>query len=153
MNRPIKNPDFKESSYKFIHPELSDETVNNYFKLMRAGFKQLQDNKDPLLLDLDKVEEYNTLEIRKSEQGRGISLTLPPDIAICDECLKDMRNSQKEKYYNYPFIACAVCGPRFTTVTELPYDRERTTMNRFHFCKQANPESCEKEYSDFIPAP
>ncbi|MFW9864799.1 MAG: carbamoyltransferase HypF [Candidatus Thorarchaeota archaeon] len=98
---------------------------------------------------LDKVEEFNSLEIRESEQGRGISLTLPPDIAICDKCLRDMRDTQKEKYYNYPFIACAVCGPRFTTVTELPYDRERTTMIKFPFCKQAKPESCEKEYSDF----
>jgi hydrogenase maturation protein HypF len=95
------------------------------------------------------VLEFYTLEIRKSEQGRGISLTLPPDIAICDECLKDMRDAQKEKYYNYPFIACAVCGPRFTTVIKLPYDRERTTMIEFPFCKQASPESCKKEYSDF----
>jgi hydrogenase maturation protein HypF len=53
------------------------------------------------------------------------------------------------KYYNYPFVACAVCGPRFTTVTELPYDRERSTMINFPFCKQADPESCVAEYSNF----
>ena len=99
--------------------------------------------------ELDSNEIFKNLEIKKSEQGRGISLTLPPDISICDDCLKDMRNPNLLKYYRYPFIACAVCGPRFTTVKELPYDRERTTMIEFPFCNKANPISCHKEYSDF----
>jgi len=98
---------------------------------------------------LENSQEFKTLEIQESEQGRGVSLTLPPDIAICNDCLKDMRSPQKKKYYNYPFIACAVCGPRFTTVTELPYDRERSTMIKFPFCIQAEPESCIQEYTDF----
>lgn len=98
---------------------------------------------------LENFEEYKTLEIRKSEEGRGISLTLPPDIAICNDCLNDMRDRQKEKYYKYPFIACAECGPRFTTVFELPYDRERTSMIKFPFCTHVKPESCVQEYSDF----
>ncbi|MFX0027789.1 MAG: carbamoyltransferase HypF [Candidatus Hermodarchaeota archaeon] len=98
---------------------------------------------------LEDSQQFDTLEIRKSEEGRGISLTLPPDISICDDCLKDMHDPQQKKYFNYPFIACAVCGPRFTTVTELPYDRERSTMVKFPFCHQAEPESCVQEYSDF----
>jgi len=92
---------------------------------------------------------YENLEITPSEQGRGISLTLPPDIAICSDCIEDMNNRELKKYYKYPFIACAVCGPRFTTVKELPYDRERTTMIRFPFCQEAEPVSCIEEYSDF----
>ncbi|MFW9969857.1 MAG: carbamoyltransferase HypF, partial [Candidatus Odinarchaeota archaeon] len=98
---------------------------------------------------LDINEEYKTLEIKKSEKGRGISQSLPPDIAICEDCLKDMRNPLYKKYYKYPFIACAVCGPRFTTVTKLPYDRERSTMAEFPFCQHAEPESCIHEYLDF----
>ncbi len=98
---------------------------------------------------LENSQEFKTLEIQKSEQGRGVSLTLPPDIAICNDCLRDMRSPKKEKYYNYPFIACAICGPRFTTVTKLPYDREHSTMIEFPFCTQAEPESCVQEYSDF----
>jgi hydrogenase maturation protein HypF len=94
-------------------------------------------------------EEFRELEIKASEQGRGISLTLPPDIAICNQCLIDMQDPKKKKYYHYPFVACAVCGPRFTTVTELPYDRERSTMTKFPFCKKAEPESCVQEYSNF----
>lgn len=94
--------------------------------------------------DLDNNKKYNDLRIKPSEQGRGISLTLPPDIAICDNCLNEMRNSKHHQYYNYPFIACAHCGPRFTTVSELSYDRERTTMKYFPFC-----DLCQNEYSDF----
>jgi hydrogenase maturation protein HypF len=92
---------------------------------------------------------FEKLSIEPSEKGRGISLTLPPDIGICDECVKDLHNPQMEKYYNYPFTACAVCGPRYSTVTALPYDRERSTMIEFPYCKQAKPQSCIREYSDF----
>jgi hydrogenase maturation protein HypF len=98
---------------------------------------------------LENIDEFKSLEIRKSEEGRGISLTLPPDIAICSYCLNDMRDPHKEKYYKYPFIACAECGPRFTTVFKLPYDRERSTMSKFPFCTHAKPESCVQEYADF----
>ncbi len=94
--------------------------------------------------ELDSKENYLSLEIKKSELGRGISLTLPPDIAICNQCLEDMRNSNLQRYFQYPFIACAECGPRFTTISKLPYDRIRTTMNEFPLCH-----SCMKEYSNF----
>ncbi|MFX1340668.1 MAG: carbamoyltransferase HypF [Promethearchaeota archaeon] len=99
--------------------------------------------------ELSTNDIFEDLQIKKSEQGRGISLTLPPDIAICDECLRDMRDKELPKYYMYPFIACAVCGPRYTTVKELPYDRERSTMVQFPFCTKAKPSSCIQEYSDF----
>ncbi len=94
--------------------------------------------------DISSTEIFTNLKIKKSEKGRGVSLTLPPDIATCNECLKEMKNSRLTNYYMYPFIACAVCGPRYTTVTELPYDRERSTMVEFPFC-----ESCLHEYTDF----
>ncbi|TXT63282.1 MAG: putative carbamoyltransferase HypF [Promethearchaeota archaeon] len=88
--------------------------------------------------------KYTNLEIRKSEKGRGISLTLPPDVAVCEDCLKEMREPKLDRYYQYPFIACAVCGPRFTTVKSLPYDRKRSTMQQFPFCDE-----CLAEYQDF----
>jgi len=133
-------------------------------RLVLQGVSQLIDQfleevhfKEPKISFIEKIEykdldpkiHYKNLEIRKSEQGRGISLTLPPDIAVCDDCLKDMRDPKLPKYYNYPFIACAVCGPRFTTVKDLPYDRERSTMVNFPLCKKAEPESCIQEYSNF----
>jgi len=101
------------------------------------------------ITESETSKTFTDLTIGKSEEGRGISLTLPPDIAICDDCLRDMRNPELAKYYNYPFIACAVCGPRFTTVKDLPYDRERSTMINFPLCEKAEPKSCVVEYSDF----
>ena len=126
----------------------------------REDFEEFIDNvkkKKPNISFIEKLivkeseisDIFTDLRIEASEEGRGISLTLPPDVAICNNCLKDMRNPDLQKYYNYPFIACAVCGPRFTTVKELPYDRERSTMIKFPFCKEAKPESCVAEYSDF----
>ncbi|MFW9881117.1 MAG: carbamoyltransferase HypF, partial [Candidatus Thorarchaeota archaeon] len=56
----------------------------------------------------------------------------------------DMGNPNLDRYHQYPFIACANCGPRYTTVSELPYDRIRTTMNEFPLC-----DNCLQEYSDF----
>ena len=94
--------------------------------------------------EISLEKEFTDLKIVKSEQGRGISLTLPPDVAICNNCINEMRDPTKSNYYMYPFIACATCGPRYTTVTELPYDRERSTMLEFPFC-----ESCNQEYSNF----
>ncbi len=94
--------------------------------------------------ELDQDVHYDELKIKKSESGRGISLTLPPDVSICEKCLKDMRNEDLPRYYEYPFIACAQCGPRFTTVKALPYDRQRSTMEQFPFC-----EGCLREYRDF----
>ena len=126
----------------------------------REDFEEFMDNvkkKKPNISYIEKLtvnesllsKNFPDLRIEASEEGRGISLTLPPDVAICNDCLIDMRNPDLQKYYNYPFIACAVCGPRFTTVKELPYDRERSTMIKFPFCKEAKPESCVAEYSDF----
>ncbi len=87
---------------------------------------------------------YEKLEIIKSQNSQGISLTLPPDISICQNCINGFRDARLKKYYFYPFIACAICGPRFTTVKNLPYDRENSTMSEFPLCK-----SCNEEYLDF----
>ncbi len=125
------------------------KSIENFIVDVRSNKPKISYIEHFKVKKIDFKKTFSNLEIKKSEQGRGISLTLPPDIAICENCLKDIRNKNLKKYYNYPFIACAVCGPRFTTVKELPYDRERTTMIKFPFCDKAEPESCIQEYSDF----
>jgi hydrogenase maturation protein HypF len=125
------------------------EKLNKFIDEIWAKKPDISYIEDIKTTKVDSDKNFPSLTIEKSEQGRGISLTLPPDIAICDNCVNDMLNPKLPKYFNYPFVACAVCGPRFTTVTELPYDRERSTMINFPFCKQADPESCVAEYSNF----
>ena len=124
-------------------------TINEFVDSVRKNKPNICFIEDITIKESTTDALFEKLSIEPSEDGRGISLTLPPDIAICDECIEDLRNPQMEKYYNYPFTACAVCGPRYTTVTALPYDRERSTMNEFPYCKQAKPHSCIEEYSDF----
>jgi len=88
-------------------------------------------------------DEFSIFEIQKSSKRKigGVSY-LPPDISICEKCLSDMENS-KDYRFKYAFTSCAICGPRYTTITKLPYDRPNTTMIDFPFC-----ESCSKEYND-----
>jgi len=82
--------------------------------------------------------KFNKFIIDKSKTtGRVASGIYPPDIGICPECLKDMEDLEG-RWYDYPFTACAWCGPRFTSVESLPYDRERTHMHDFPMCRDCN---------------
>ncbi|MFX1318312.1 MAG: carbamoyltransferase HypF [Promethearchaeota archaeon] len=83
------------------------------------------------------------IRISKNEQKAGGSV-IPADIAVCTDCIEDMNNPQS-RHYQYPMTCCAICGPRYTTITDTPYDRERTTMNEFPLC-----EACDKEYNNPI---
>ena len=127
----------------------NSDGINKFLEDIKLKKPKISYIENLIVKEIETYKEFIHLNIEKSEDGRGVSLTLPPDIAICDSCLMDMRNKNLKKYYNYPFIACAVCGPRYTTVKELPYDRERSTMVQFPLCKNAEPESCVKEYSNF----
>ena len=96
---------------------------------------------------------HDSLEIQPSIISSDLvqSLVLPPDVGICNDCLSDFYNRDNPRYYHYPFIACAECGPRYSTVIQLPYDRERTTMDEFPLCGDPNhlePHTCLSEYSD-----
>jgi len=66
-----------------------------------------------------------------------------PDIAVCGDCLADIK--RQENRLDYPFVNCTNCGPRFSIISDLPYDRENTAMKPFIMCKQ-----CEKEYKDVL---
>jgi hydrogenase maturation protein HypF len=67
---------------------------------------------------------------------------MPPDLSVCEECRKELFNTGNRRYL-YPFINCTNCGPRFTIIHELPYDREKTSMSKFKLCSE-----CQKEYID-----
>jgi hydrogenase maturation protein HypF len=91
--------------------------------------------------------EANTLDsngfrIVDSQTAPGASTPIPPDIAVCDDCIAELFNPQ-DRRYRHPFVTCTNCGPRFTIIRALPYDRPATTMSMFAMCDQ-----CAGEYHD-----
>jgi len=81
--------------------------------------------------------------VRASRPAAGPGRTLAPaDAAICDDCLGDLIDPASRRY-RHPFVTCTNCGPRFTIIRDLPYDRARTTMAGFAMCSQ-----CAREYAD-----
>lgn len=105
----------------------------------------------PPMARIDKVTvDYSDLKvkfdsfriIKSSREVSASSSTIPPDIAICDECVREMRD-RKDRRYSYFFITCVNCGPRYTIIERLPYDRENTTMKEFQMCPQ-----CGREFRD-----
>ncbi|MEW5951808.1 MAG: carbamoyltransferase HypF [Elusimicrobiota bacterium] len=89
-----------------------------------------------------KYEGLKNFYIKKSKESKTISASVPADLAICKACAEDIKDS-KNRRYEYPFTNCTDCGPRFTIVEKLPYDRPFTSMKKFKMCP-----SCFKEYKD-----
>jgi len=113
-----------------------------------AGFlKDLQEKKPPL----SQIEEIihksasfqniKDFSIKKSKQGESF-VFISPDIYICEDCHQEMM-SHPDRRFHYPFINCTNCGPRYTIVKSLPYDRKQTTMQGFKMC-----EDCGTEYKN-----
>ena len=86
-----------------------------------------------------KVGETDFL-ILDSELSEKPIAAVSPDVGICENCLAEMRD-RSDRRFGYPFINCTHCGPRYTIICSLPYDRQRTTMNGFLFCN-----ACRREY-------
>jgi len=80
--------------------------------------------------------------IRASEGAGARRLVVPPDLAICADCLRELSDPM-DRRYRYPFLTCTQCGPRVSLITDIPYDRANTTMSRFELCM-----SCRVEYED-----
>jgi hydrogenase maturation protein HypF len=88
------------------------------------------------------VAGYEGFEIRYSDHTGPKTALILPDIAICADCLREIFDPANRRY-RYPFTNCTNCGPRFSIIEELPYDRPNTSMRRFKQCPE-----CETEYHD-----
>lgn len=85
---------------------------------------------------------FTDFDIRESNETGAKTAIVLPDIAVCDECLNEIFDSKNRRYL-YPFTNCTNCGPRFSIIESLPYDRPHTTMKIFEMCKD-----CRAEYEN-----
>jgi hydrogenase maturation protein HypF len=132
------------------------KNLGNYVEILIEGNKESLDNfleelpeKKPPLAKITGIKTknvplsgYSKFIIVPSESGVFENSIIPPDTAICEQCRSEIFDPSS-RYYHYPFTVCTNCGPRYTTVRTLPYDRENTTMADFPLCPE-----CEKEYTD-----
>ena len=90
-----------------------------------------------------KNEIFSTFEIVKSKNSSQEITDVSPDISVCEDCLEDLKKQPHR--INYPFINCTNCGPRFSIIQDLPYDRDKTTMHPFVMCG-----ICKNEYENVM---
>ena len=97
---------------------------------------------DELTVSYGPVNGFRSFEIVHSESIDSAFQPISPDITICDDCLRELFDPS-DRRYRYPFINCTNCGPRFTIIKDIPYDRPKTTMAPFVMCPD-----CGREYTD-----
>lgn len=113
---------------EFLRRVASEKPVHAFIQSMESSWL------DP--------EGFESFEIRKSEDTGEKTVLVLPDIATCPECLREIFDPA-DRRYRYPFTNCTLCGPRFTIVESLPYDRPGTSMKHFPMCAD-----CLREYED-----
>ncbi|KAA3624850.1 MAG: carbamoyltransferase HypF [Bacteroidetes bacterium] len=114
----------------------------------QAFFQEVQDKAPGLSriihASMEEIpsQAFNDFDIIYSDDSGEPNLLMTPDFAMCQNCEKDLYDSQNKRH-RYPFTTCTNCGPRFSIIKTLPYDRENTTMDVFQMCPD-----CQKEYNN-----
>lgn len=113
-----------------------------------ARFREDLLSQAPMAASIESLEIWKitfepgeTFEIRESRDVNESITEISPDIAVCSSCLEDLKSQEHRK--GYPLINCTHCGPRFSIISDLPYDRPNTTMASFEMCSR-----CRSEYMD-----
>jgi hydrogenase maturation protein HypF len=124
-----------------IEVEGNGEALQNFLSDLEA--------KVPPMARIESVEAtfhppkgYTEFQIGESQSRQGQYQLVSPDIATCQDCKQEIFSST-DRRFGYPFTNCTNCGPRFTIIEDIPYDRPKTTMRKFRMCPQ-----CQREYDD-----
>ncbi len=118
-------------------------------KTLETFIKRVTSEKPPLAM-ITRIEvtpdqdskKYQDFTIKKSTKTGHVATGISPDVATCKDCLKEIFDPS-DRRFGYPFTNCTNCGPRYTIMESLPYDRSATSMKVFQMCK-----SCLEEYED-----
>jgi len=116
------------------------KSIENFLDELRSDPPVASDIDQVILVYTEPIDIHG-FRITRSENTSDKITEISPDIAVCNDCLEDMHLQPNR--VNYPFVNCTNCGPRFTIINDLPYDRKSTSMKAFQMC-----DSCRKEYED-----
>jgi hydrogenase maturation protein HypF len=124
-----------------IEIEGHEPAAKQFVATLRTSPPPLAQIADVAITELEPVGETGFV-IRQSEAEPGEFVLVSPDVATCDDCWRDFGDAANRRY-GYPFTNCTNCGPRYTIIQDIPYDRPATTMAKFRMCPL-----CQAEYDD-----
>lgn len=123
----------------YIDIEGRHEKIKTFITTLKDAPPPLSRIED-IHIEYRELEHYSDFTIRVSERREERITLISPDMSICDDCIQDISDPNNSKY-RYAFTNCTNCGPRFSIIQSIPYDRDKTTMKSFQMC-----ESCLHEY-------
>ena len=132
---------YNDTEGVMIRLEGTKEKIDHFVAILAKDPPPLADIQD-IVETAGDLQEYSEFTIEKSLTSSKRSAFIPPDVAVCDQCLEEFFDPGDRRYH-YPFTTCTHCGPRFSIVNDIPYDRPGTTMNHFPMC-----DHCMAEYRD-----
>lgn len=122
----------------FIDIEGVEKDIKSFLHKLSVEAPPLSKINDISIEDRE-IKNYTKFSIEKSHDNKNTITLISPDIATCSDCEREIKDN-KDRRYKYPFTNCTNCGPRFSIIKKLPYDRPMTTMNEFKMCPECNSE-------------
>ncbi len=159
VNGIVQGVGFRPFIFKLAHTHQLDGQVCNTelgvsidvhgsVKQMESFLQKIKSEAPPLSI-ISSIQttslsqrDVTGFSIHVSQKNAHVSTSISPDVTVCPECLKECFDPSDRRYH-YPFINCTYCGPRFTIIESLPYDRPMTSMNHFELCPK-----CKSEYEN-----
>ena len=132
---------FNSSAGVTVEIEGADQAIQKFLDALRHRPPQLAVIAEIAVVELEPLGDGDFV-IRQSHSEAGEFVLVSPDMATCDECWRDF-GDPKDRRFGYPFTNCTNCGPRYTIIQDIPYDRPMTTMSSFRMCAL-----CQAEYED-----
>lgn len=125
----------------FIDIEGSKESLDNFLNELRFNPPPLS-RIENICITEKTLCNFNDFQIKESIENEEKITLISPDIATCKDCRKEILDPNNRRYF-YPFTNCTNCGPRYSIIQHIPYDRDKTTMKKFKMCSH-----CEEEYKN-----
>jgi hydrogenase maturation protein HypF len=122
----------------YIDLEGASDDIDSFLRELKFNAPPLS-KIEQIITEEKPTKSYAAFTIEESERKENSITLISPDIATCKDCLEDIDNNDGRRY-QYPFTNCTNCGPRFSIIKAIPYDRDKTTMKKFTMCKECNEE-------------